>query len=224
MSKRFIQLPYYIWIVTSIDSNCCRLPTACVISNKAGKSRFNQLDQQAQVSQRHTSCRNKENCSTEVHDDGGLEVVKPAREPAFSHSKPCAFLKNAPGSLPVRRSLLALIESKQTVVRDQFFPQKLPGSRLWFSGTRVQHSPGSSVIELPPALAESGAYSPDRACYGTFVRGSTIGEGGDTTISSTGRSPKQPLPGIRLRDPLHDRQACPEFIAFDQMVGQICPW
>ena len=50
-------------------------------------------------------------------------------------------------------------------------------------------------------------------------RGSTIGEGGDTTISSPGRSPKQPLPGIGLHDPLHGRQACPEFMAFDQGVG-----
>ena len=54
-------------------------------------------------------------------------------------------------------------------------------------------------------------------------RGSTIGEGGDTTISSPGRSPKRPLPGMRLHDPLHGRQACPKFIAFDQGVGQICP-
>ena len=54
-------------------------------------------------------------------------------------------------------------------------------------------------------------------------RGSTIGEGGDTTISSPGKSPKQPLLGIRLHDPLYGRQACPEFIAFDQGVGQICP-
>ena len=53
-----------------------------------------------------------------------------------------------------------------------------------------------------------------------WSRGSTIGEGGDTTISSPGRSPKQPLPGIGLHD---GRQACPEFIAFDQGVGQICP-
>ena len=52
-------------------------------------------------------------------------------------------------------------------------------------------------------------------------RGSTIEEGGDTTISSPGRSPKNPLPGIGLHDPLHDRQACPEFIAFNQGVGQI---
>ena len=56
------------------------------------------------------------------------------------------------------------------------------------------------------------------------LKGSTIGEGGDTTISSPGRSPKQPLPGLRLHDPLHGRQACPKFIAFDLGVGQICPW
>ena len=55
------------------------------------------------------------------------------------------------------------------------------------------------------------------------MRGSTIGKGGDTTISSPGRSPKQPLPGIGLHDPLHGEQACPEFIVFDQGVGQICP-
>ena len=54
-------------------------------------------------------------------------------------------------------------------------------------------------------------------------RGSTIGEGGDKTISSPERSPKQLLPGIGLHDPLHGRQACPEFIAFDREVGQICP-
>ena len=29
---------------------------------------------------------------------------------------------------------------------------------------------------------------------------------------------------ITIRDLLHGRQACPEFIAFDQGVGQICPW
>ena len=34
---------------------------------------------------------------------------------------------------------------------------------------------------------------------------------------------KTALPGMRLHDPLHGRQACPEFIAFDQRVGQICP-
>ena len=38
-----------------------------------------------------------------------------------------------------------------------------------------------------------------------------------------GRSPKQPLPRMRLHDPPHGRQASPEFIAFDQGVDQICP-
>ena len=42
-------------------------------------------------------------------------------------------------------------------------------------------------------------------------------------ILSPGRSPKQHLPGIGLHDPLYGRQACPEFVTFDQGVGQICP-
>ena len=53
--------------------------------------------------------------------------------------------------------------------------------------------------------------------------GSTIGEDGDTTISSPGRSPKKSLPGMRLHGLLHGLQACPEIIAFDQGVGQIFP-
>ena len=39
---------------------------------------------------------------------------------------------------------------------------------------------------------------------------SAIGEGGDTTTPSPGRSSKHPLPGIGLHDPLHGRQACPK--------------
>ena len=54
-----------------------------------------------------------------------------------------------------------------TVVRDQLFPQKPPGSRFRFSRTGVQPSPGSSTIELPSAFAESGAYSPDRELPGS---------------------------------------------------------
>ena len=60
-------------------------------------------------------------------------------------------------------------------------------------------------------------------CRFGAMRGSTIGEGGDTTISSPGKSPKQHLSGMRLHDPLHGRQACPKIIASDQGVGQICP-
>ena len=51
------------------------------------------FDQQFQVSQGHTSYKNKENRNTEVHGGGGLELVKPAREPASSRPKPCASLK-----------------------------------------------------------------------------------------------------------------------------------
>ena len=38
-----------------------------------------------------------------------------------------------------------------------------------------------------------------------------------------GEVTKTAPPGIGLHDPLHDRQACPEFIVFDQGVGQMCP-
>ena len=47
--------------------------------------------------------------------------------------------------------------------------------------------------------------------------------GGDTTIPSPWRSPKQSLPGIGLHDPVHSRQACPEFNSFHQGVGEISP-
>ena len=88
--------------------------------------------------------------------------MRPAREPASSRLEPYISLKSAPRILPVRHSLLALVRRKQTVVRDQFFPQKRPGSRLRFSRTGgFQHSPGSPTIELPSALAESSAYSPN---------------------------------------------------------------
>ena len=49
----------------------------------------------------------------------------------------------------------------------------------------------------------------------------TIRGGGDTTIPSPGMVPNQPLPGIGLHDPLHGRQACPEFSSFHEGVGQI---
>ena len=45
----------------------------------------------------------------------------------------------------------------------------------------------------------------------------------DTTIPSLRRSSKHPLPGIGLNDPLHGRQACPEFNSFHQGVGQVSP-
>ena len=53
---------------------------------------------------------------------------------------------------------------------------------------------------------------------------STIGGGGDTTIPSSGMTPKQPFPGIGLHDPLYGRQACPKVNSFHQGVGQVSPW
>ena len=53
------------------------------------------FDQQVQVSQGHTSFKNKE-----VHGGGGLELVKPAREPASSRPKPRASLKKPHESCP----------------------------------------------------------------------------------------------------------------------------
>ena len=62
---------------------------------------------------------------------------------------------------------VALVGRKMTVVRDQLFPQKPPGSRFRFSRTGVQPSPGSSTIELASAFAESGAYPSDRELPGS---------------------------------------------------------
>ena len=51
------------------------------------------LINKVQVSQGHISYKNKENCNTEIHGGGGLELVKPARKQASSRPKPCASLK-----------------------------------------------------------------------------------------------------------------------------------
>ena len=88
MSKRFIKPPYSMSRATSIDLDCCRLPAASVLSNKADVLYSNQIDQQAKVSQGHTSCRSEDNRNTEVHGGGGLELVKLAREPASRRPKP----------------------------------------------------------------------------------------------------------------------------------------
>ena len=64
------------------------------------------------------------------------------------------------------------------------FDQKRPGT------------PGNSYFAQLPAVFDHFMFH-----SGGLLRGSTIGEGGDTTISSPGRSSKQPLPGIGLHDP-----------------------
>ena len=83
------------------------------------------FDRQAQVSHGRTS-----SCRHRVHGGGCLEPVKLAREPASCRPKPCAFLKNAPKILSVRRFLLALVGKKPTMVRNSFPLRIPPGSRL----------------------------------------------------------------------------------------------
>ena len=75
-------------------------------------------------------------------------------------SKALCIPEKAARILPVHRSLSTLVGRKQTVVRVQFSPQEPLGSRLWFTRTGVQHSPGSSAVEPPYAPAESGATHP----------------------------------------------------------------
>ena len=60
----------------------------------------------------------------------GLEQVKLAREPASSRPKPDTFMINASGVLHVRRSLSALVGTKQVVIVYQLSPQNTPGPRL----------------------------------------------------------------------------------------------
>ena len=137
-----------------IESNLNRLR---LLSPTHGQ-RFQQ--QSGQITfQDHTSHRNKENWNTEVHGGGGLGLVKPARGPASSRLKPCASLKNASRILPVRRSLVALVGRKQTVVRDQLFPQKPPGSGLVFWSRDVGSAvPPRVAPPIFPSRSESGAY------------------------------------------------------------------
>ena len=112
---QYREQPHSTWIVVAY-------PRPAFSATK----RINHADQQAQVSQGDTSCRNMVNCNTEVHGGGGLELAKPAREPASSCPKPCASLKKAPENFPARRSLLALVKRKQTVVRDRLSLRNLP--------------------------------------------------------------------------------------------------
>ena len=85
---------------------------------------------------------------------GARASIQPSQSPVHLWKSPTNLARS-----PLH---VALVGRKMTVVRDQLFPQKPPGSRFRFSRTGVQPSPGSSTIELPSAFAESGAYPPDR--------------------------------------------------------------
>ena len=109
------------------------------------------FDQRIQVSQGHTPYKNKENRNTEVHGGGGLDLVRPGREPASSRPKPCASLKNSHKSCPFAAPFA---KRKMTVVRHQLFPQKPPGSRLRFSRTGVSPPLARRRSSFPPPSAK----------------------------------------------------------------------
>ena len=109
----------------------------------------NSFDQQVKVSQGHTSNKNKENWNTEVHGvtpagtsneldvqngweenthththgGGGLELVKPVREPASSRPKICASLKKVAAPCGLRKE------------------EKLPWSDISFSLRNLRFTP-----------------------------------------------------------------------------------
>ena len=119
------------------------------------------FDQQFQVSQGHTFCT--EIRKIEIPRSMVVEALNWWSRRASQHPAVQSPVHSWKSPMNLARSplLVALVERKMTVVRDQLFPQKPPGSSLWFSRTGVQPSPGSSAIELPSAFAESGAYPPD---------------------------------------------------------------
>ena len=95
--------------------------------------------------------------------------MKPAREPASSSPRPCASLKKPHESSPFAAPCGPRRKKNDRGQRSAF-PQKPPGSRFRFSRTGVQHSPGSSTIELPSAFAESGANNPARGLLNRETR------------------------------------------------------
>ena len=147
MSKRFIKPPIPYREQSRLIQNFVADPRVVLSATKRTNHAPIMFEQQIPGSQGHVMYRNKESRSSKVHGDESLELVKLVREQASTRPKPYASLTNAPGILPVRRSLLALAERKPTVVRDQLSPQKPPGSRLQFLRSRVQHVPGLSTTD-----------------------------------------------------------------------------
>ena len=99
--------------------------------------------------------RHEENCNTEVHGGGELQLVKPAREPASSRSEPGASLKNLPRRLA--RSPLRVGSWSEV----SFPPRNLPVDAFEF---RAQ---GFSI-----SLARQGTRFPlpSSTFYGTLKR------------------------------------------------------
>ena len=101
ITKPFIKPPL-LHIESSLDRLGLLSPTHDQRSQQQiGQIRSNQFWSTIfQVSQGHPSYKNRGKWNTEVHGGGGLELVKPAREPASIRPKPCASLKKPHESCP----------------------------------------------------------------------------------------------------------------------------
>ena len=124
-----------------LNPPCSRLPRPAFSSTKRTNYAPISFDLQVQVSQGRTSYKKNENYNTRIHGGGGLQLVKPAHEPASSHSKIWASLKKPHEPCPFAapcgprrkekyRSQTSRRGRKTTVVRRHVFPQKPLGSRL----------------------------------------------------------------------------------------------
>ena len=103
MSKRFIKPPYSISRAPSIDSDCCRLPTNQRSQQQSGQITLQPvlINKSKFLKVTHCTKIREIKISRSMVRGGGLELVKPAREPAaFSRPKSCAFLKKPHESCP----------------------------------------------------------------------------------------------------------------------------
>ena len=100
ISKRFIKPPYSIREQPRSTRNVVAYPRPAFSAKNRKNYAPTSFDQQVQVSQGHTFCTEIRKIEIPRSMVVGLELVKPAREPASSRPKPCAFLKKPYKSCP----------------------------------------------------------------------------------------------------------------------------
>ena len=110
-----------------------------------------------------TSCCNRIQRSNRVR----LLVVSTHDFPDIQPSKAVCILEKPHESCPFAAPCGPRRKKNDRSSQTSALSQKLPGSRLWFSRKGVQPFPSSSMIEVPSAFAESGAYPPDRVLPGS---------------------------------------------------------
>ena len=93
----------------------------------------------------------------------GLELVKPAREPASSRPKPCASLKKPHESCPFSAPCGPRRKKKDRGQTSAFPSENLPVHAFDSRAQGFSPPPDSPTIELPSAFAESDSYPSDRA-------------------------------------------------------------